>query len=301
MIDFGKITWEVTDKTESTAKEDPIETSIKLLFDLSENKYPKKNLKKACSRFEEQREILDLAYKSSQKVFAEIPFLAAFLIVMKERLEKFKDCQECIEEAKMLLENGFIGIYDNRGNIWTLENVAKQNANIIYQAIRCHRKWPMKIREKLVIAYYRILNDLDIATKGYIKIIEKTDAEITVDRVINREFFIKFLDELNEKPQLVAKLLYFGGNRTLDEVLQLSLEDVIFEKRLIKFGSQEISYPSHIFVDISAISENRSKGKVFLGRQNLPLNQATIFRNFKEAAHKLGLAAFSPSTLVRDS
>ena len=99
---------------------------------------------------------------------------------------------------------------------------------------------------------------------------------------------------------IVAKqLLYFGGDRTLDEVLNLKIPDVDFEEHLIGFGAKSVPYPLHVFADIKAIIGKRSKGKVILGRQEGDLNPATVFRNFKTAGINAGMPWLSlPSQLT---
>ena len=76
-------------------------------------------------------------------------------------------------------------------------------------------------------------------------------------------------------------------------------QHIDFEKKLIKYKNQLVSYPGHVFADIKTLIEQKTSGQVFLGRQNAPLNPATIFRNFKEAALKVGLGqSFSPAMLI---
>lgn len=300
MAKTGKIKWEIDTQEQKSSKAFPIEEFQKVFFSLVESKLPKNELKTSCSKFESEIAKLDDAYKISERVFGDIPFLAAVLIAEKSLIDKSEEIPPYLREMKILIEEGFIRAKDDQENIWTLSHVARQDPNDIYRAIRCRRDLSMKLRESLVEAYWTILHHLDIITKGYLKHRENIDHEMILGRLIPYDFFVKFLDELSDKPQLVAKLLYFGGDRNLDEILQLQLKDVDFERRVIKFGSQEIEYPSHVFVDIKALCTDRKNGSVFTGRQNLPLNPATIFRNFKEAGIKLGLPAFSPSVLLRN-
>lgn len=296
MDEFGKISWD-----EDTKKERHKEVN-QILSDFIDgwcksHKEAKEQLNEKRAIFIKEIENLDNAFREAQKVFAKIPFSASFLAIVMTMAEGRADY---VEEAKMLLENGFIGYQDNNGNIWTLEHVAKQDANIVYQAIRCHREWPIKVRERLVRRYKSILYDLNNVTMGYIG--KKTDNEIFYhNRFITYDFFINFLGELNEKAQLVAKLLYYGRKRSLDDVLKLEIKDINFTSEVVKYSNQDVSYPKHVFCDLSAIIQDRKSGRVFLGRQNSPLNPATIFRNFKEAGQKLGMPSFSPSMLVHDN
>lgn len=115
--------------------------------------------------------------------------------------------------------------------------------------------------------------------------------------------FVSFLSALsNDKSRLVASLLYYGGSRTLEEVLQITLKDVDFEKKVVYFKSTPVNYPAHVFNDIKAIVKPRTSGRLFIGRQGSALNPATIFRNFKEAGVKIGLGSlFTPACLTANS
>ncbi len=235
--------------------------------------------------FQTESKSLAKALSSSEAVFKTIPLLSAFLAWTKEDLTD----SERLADAKALLENGFIGLKDAEGAIWTLKHTSKQDPNVIFEAIRCKRDWPLTQREQLVKEYKAFLSFLSVRTNRYITLRTDEERDEVRSREIGYDEFLTFADQLNDKSQLVAKLLYFGGNRTLEEVLALAIPDVNFEPQEINFGSQAVSYPLQVFVDIKASIGKRSKGRVFLGRQNAPLNPATIFRNFKDAAEKTGL------------
>jgi integrase len=127
------------------------------------------------------------------------------------------------------------------------------------------------------------------------------DIEKTKYRVICLEYFVKFIDKLDERYALIAKMLYFGGSRTLNEVVKLNLSSINFKRHTVNFRHQIVSYSNHIFLDIKQLVNSRKKGPVFLGRNSTTINRVTIFRNFKEAACKVGLgASFTPKMLTED-
>ena len=201
--------------------------------------------------------------------------------------------------AQMLVEHGYIGITDTKKNAWTLEDARGFDHSTVLDAIRSQKDITLFTREYLVTTYINFMQWLSNETHGYIERLEDPDLVRARGRAFEYLRFIKFLDALKEKEQLVAKLLYFGGTRFLDEILDLQVENVDFEKKMIQYKNQLVSYPGHVFSDISALIGKKTRGQIFSGRQNAPLNPATIFRNFKEAALKVGLEqSFSPAVLI---
>ena len=205
-----------------------------------------------------------------------------------------------LEGAKMLLEHGLIGVTDNAGRPWTIGKAKGFDHRTVIDTIRCHKEWALPVRENVVKTYLSFISWLSLETHSYISRFEDPDLDRSRGRTLPYSAFISFLEALpNEKARLVASLLYYGGSRTMEEVLQLTLKNVDFEKRVIYFDSVPVSYPGHVFDDIKAIMKPRTSGKVFLGRQGTALHPATIFRNFKEAAVKSGLGPlFTPAHLT---
>ncbi len=201
--------------------------------------------------------------------------------------------------AYILINEGFLSLLDNDGIIYTIASAKHFDHKEILNKIRSRRELSLAVRERLVDAYLSFTRYLETETFDYVCRAFDPDEVKRQGRAIHYSMFIKFLEHLDEKGQLIAKLLYFGGSRTLDDILSLDLKDVDFQNLAIRFGSQHISYPAHIFSDISALAQNRVSGRLFFGRQNAPLNPATIFRNFKEAGSRVGLGdSFSPKSLT---
>lgn len=173
------------------------------------------------------------------------------------------------------------------------------NHDQIINDIRSLRDKTIELREHLVSTYISFINWLSQVTYSYIKPIVDPDQIKRDGRVVSYPVFIKLLGCLDDRSQVVAKLLYFGGTRTLEEVLDLDLKHVDFKTNYINYRSQLVRYPQHILDDIKALTVHRTSGRIFLGRQNTPMNPSTIFRNFKEAGSKVGLGdSFSPKMLI---
>ncbi len=298
MADLGKkISWKASlAKGEKPKLQDPAEVFLSFM-NFCEAKIPSTKLKKECERFDEQRKLIKSEYKKFISEIAKEPFIASFVVWVKEVGQQ--DTEQ-FEGATMLLKNGLICVVGDDGKQWTIENAKVFDHRIVIDTIRCHREWPLHQRENVVKTYLSFLSWLSAETFSYIARFEDPDQVRTRGRMLPYPAFISFLSALsNDKARLVASLLYYGGSRSLDEVLQLTLKDVDFKNRIIQFKSASVSYPEHVFADVKAIAQSRTSGKLFLGRQKSPLNPAIIFRNFKEAALNSVLGnLFTPAYLT---
>lgn len=271
-------------------KED--EYTIDTLLKICKPQISSKTLLKSCGVLEEEREHLH----DTQKAISEQPLLAAFILWAKEVALENADMMNA---AKLLLEADFIRITAKSGKIWTIENTSTLNHRAVIDAIRCTSTWPIPLREEVVTNYISFINWLSDETHGTIQKIEDPDQLLVKGRLFPYSQFIKLIAALRDKEQLAAKLLYFGGKRILDDVINLELDAIDFGKKAIRYKSQLIHYPPHVFADIQMLVGKRTSGRLFLGRQNAPLSRLTIFRKFKEVAYEVGLGpSFLPTILT---
>lgn len=296
MPDFGKIQWEAKKKHGEKSSGEGAYT-FDFFLNYCKTKLPSQNLTKSYDAFLEERKRLQDELQKSIGAISEQPFLAAFLAWIKE-IERIPNFD--LGFAKTLLEKGFIGIADDEGQVWTIAKASGFNHQDIIDAIRCHYEWSIEARESLVMTYTSFIHWLSSVTLGYISKVEDPDLMRSNARAFPYPMFLKFTSHLKDKDRLVAKLLYFGGSRTLEEVLNLQLEEVDFDNRIIFFGKEKIHYPLHIFADIKSLSRDRKRGRVFLGRKNNDaLNPTTVFRNFKTAAMAIDIGKiFTPKLLT---
>ena len=296
MPDYGKISWQSTKKASARTPDAPVENQVDAFFELCKTLIPQNNLLKSCATLVEDSVQLREAHKKIIEKISLQPFLVAFMVWTKQKAAVNADM---MNTARMLVENGFIGITDKNGKVWTIADARTFDHKIIVNAIRCQRNIPLQDREHLVLTYIAFIQWLSEETQGYIAPIEDPDFAKIKGRLLSFLQFITFISALKDKEQLLAKLLYYGGNRTLEDALSLQIENIDFKKQVIRYETQLVHYPSHIFADIQAIVGKKTRGQLFLGRQNLPLHPTTIFRNFKETAAEVGLgSSFSPAVLT---
>ncbi len=270
----------------------------------TQQQLPNINLIDHCRTIEKELSQVDAAVRKFIDTLLKEPFIAIFGVWIKKCGYLYPGM---LDAAKTLLEHNLIMIYDNNGAIWTVEKANAFDHHKTLNAIRCKSSWSIKRREELVRVYVAFMYWLHIETRGHIHRCEDPDWARSLKRNLAFPRFIDFLDALsNTKSQLVAKLLYFGGNRTLEQVLKLDISNIDFDAHTILWepltaNSELTSYPEHVFHDIKALTDIHKKGLVFLGRQDGPLSDATIFRHFNEAAQKVGLGdSFGPKKLVTD-
>lgn len=244
-------------------------------------------------------ETRDIIYETMQVAiskFSQQPLLMAFLAWAKE-VQGYN--QKKFENGSFtLIKEKLVPFFDNEGKFYSISSLRYLDHKDLINKIRARQDISLEAREALVDIYINFTYWLEQETFDYVSRAFDPDEMKIQGRSIRHSVFIQFLSKLEEKERLVAKLLYFGGSRTLDEVLSVDLKDVDFKNFTIRYGMQTIAYPSHIFSDIAHMTDRKS-GRLFLGRQNAPLNPATIFRNFKEAGSQAGLGdSFSPKGLT---
>ncbi len=284
-------------RKQCTAHSDSSDDPISAIFQLCAPHLPQKTLTQSSATFVQASTALHEAHEKIIKQIAREPFLAAFMVWIQE----IKPLHvQIIPSVKLLFEERFIDILcKKKGVVVTIGDARDFDHKIIIEAIRCRRELPLLIREQLVTTYLSFIQWLSEETYGYISKLGDPDLMKVKDKVLPYGHFITFLDALKEKDQIVAKLLYYGGTPTLEEVLHVQIQDVDFAKKTIRFHAQTVSYPAHVFADIQAIINTRTHGKIFLSRQNASFSPSRIFRNFKEAAKQVGFAApFSPAVLT---
>lgn len=245
--------------------------------------------------YAETREIIYDSMQEAISKFSQQPLLMAFLAWAKE----MQGFDRKLENGSFtLIKEKLLPFFDNEGKFYSISSLRYLDHKNLINKIRERQDISLEARETLVDIYINFTYWLEQETFDYVSRAVDPDEMKIQGRSIRYSVFIQFLSKLEEKERLVAKLLYFGGSRTLDEVLSVDLNDVDFKNFTIRYGVQTIAYPSHIFSDIAHMTDRKS-GRLFLGRQNAPLNPATIFRNFKEAGSQAGLGdSFSPKGLT---
>ncbi|MCE5293485.1 MAG: hypothetical protein LLF94_02575 [Chlamydiales bacterium] len=298
MADFGKISWGPKTSNQAPKNVTDTEKLFESFCALAQEKIPDAGLAAQFTALQQEMSQLQAGHEKFAHTMASTPFITSFMLWVRHG-----DSQN-IDIAKALVQNDFIGTHDNSGNVWTMEMAKNFDHQKVLSAIRSTHDWTVRRRETAVTAYIDFINWLSTMTYGYIGQLQDQDPLAVKNRLLPFSKFLDFLDALpNEKSQLVAKLLYFGGDRTLDPVLNLAIESVNFDQLSISWNTlkkdAEIThYPEHVLSDIKALMGNRKQGKIFLGSQKQLLSDVTIFRHFSDASKKALGSSFGPKKLT---
>lgn len=286
----------VSDNRGMPRKFEPIDKLISLFSD----KLSSHQLMETCIKFQGAEQKLGVEISKFINSVEQLPFISAFLVWTHNIA-----CElDYVGEAQEILKSRLIPFHDAEGNVFTIAHASRFDHAEVVEAIRCLRNIPLQVREDMVIVYITFIEWINYLTQYHLFTdLEDPDIRRTWWRKLPLSRFCDFIIGIkNENARIVAKLLYFGGNRTLDEILRLEIKDIDYENRQITFGTSKVSYPLHVFSDIKSIAHPRTSGKVFIGRQNAALSPKTIFLNFKSAVKLAGLdPAFSIKTLTADN
>ncbi|MCE5294089.1 MAG: hypothetical protein LLF94_05690 [Chlamydiales bacterium] len=283
---------------------DPYDQEVfKNFLKATHSKNLKFNLEDQCRAIESEFTQLNSAVAKFVSTLLLQPFIAIFGVWIKQHGYMYPGM---LDAVKTLLEHDLIMIHDETGDVWTVEKANAFDHYKILNAIRCKSAWTIKRKEELVRIYIAFMYWLHEETRGYVRRYEDPVWRRSQKRALAFGRYIDFLSALpNPKSQLVANLLYFGSDLTLDQVLKLELSNVDFTSHTIAWESTKenatpTSYPEHVFHDIKALIGDKKKGLLF--REQNIIGSATIFRHFNDAAEQVGLgSSFGPKKLVMDT
>jgi integrase len=257
---------------------------------------PEGVLDESRRRFQEDRKRLNEEIRHFWRSFGDMTLLALFSIWVEERPDT-----EVIENREAILAGNFIKFQDASGEFLQVRDLKSKEFLLTLENIRCQGELSAQEQERWVEIFVDFHNWMSLQSISYIPEIVDPDKERTRNRALSHADFVRLIGCLDDRCRLVSKLLYFGGNRTIEQIIEIDIENIDFEKHFISFDSSLYSYPLHVFRDIRRLIGSRASGQVFVGRQNSPINPSTIFRNVKEAAVGIGLGdLFSPKILTQN-
>lgn len=236
----------------------------------------------------------DFANQKGQfwKSLKNAPILGAFQMWFKDHFDR-----PCLPEyASLLFEKDCLG-FGNEIKIG--EYNFKQVPNALGQ-IRCVMGPSIVESERLVELMIDFFTWLHEQSDQLTPKIDDPDVELVKNKIVSHNKFIRLLACLDDRCRIIAKLLYFGSvARSVEEIVEIQIEDIQFKKCRISFQNHSETFPAHAIEDIRRLIRTRSKGSVFLGRNNTLINSSTVFRNFKTVGSSLDLGEFfSPKVLA---
>lgn len=212
---------------------------------------------------------------------AEVPLFTFIVLWGEMTLEDKKFGIQHLKSMHDLIESKVLPLS-------LLEKFTKLDPSAILEKIRAFPDWSINKREEVALLYLSFISWLSKETFGFVPEAVDLDRIASQKRQVPFETYINILDHLDLRERILAKMFYLGGNRGLEEVLSVKVEDVDFKKRRIRLD-EEVSYPRHLFDDIEDYIEGRKKGYVFMGRDGERISHTTSFRALKKVVSDLKL------------
>lgn len=230
-----------------------------------------------------------------------IPLLSTVLIWAKRNVEDRVFGRRYVEAMRELISFKLLPVVNDR-DLRTLGSYSTISHDLIINHIRSCSIWYLQKREDCVSLYITFANWLYEATLGFIKQAQDPDRLVTAKRKLAFERYIELLSRLPEREQLIAKLFYLGGARSLEDILALKISNVNFENNCINFVGRSIKYPQHVIEDIKMHLGSRKAGYLFSNTQSTDHIHHTVpYRALKKAAQTIGLPeSFSYKHLVEN-
>lgn len=198
-----------------------------------------------------------------------------------------------------LIDLGLLKLMNQYGHIRTLNELSPNEHQSIIEEIRCSSKLTIAEKEKLVETYILFSQHLSRITCRLITQGENSDFQRTIKRVVQYKEFIEFIQLLPERDALIAKLLYFGAP-TMDEVLNLKVNQVVMKEGMVQFKKCSVRYPKHIMIELKNYLTNKAKEELIFMNLHGEMVERTHLNNcFNRASRKLsGNKRITPKMLL---
>lgn len=260
-------------------------------------RHTNKSLLNEYERFIEEQTKFRYYTKEYLKNIIDEPILVVFIAWIKENFRN----ESLIANAKAIFQCNLISFTsDNNSFLKKIQDLSTESIISDLEKIREATELSLEERENFVKTAIDFFHWLGREIFRPDLRIEDPDRARVKGRMIDYEAYLRLIAKLDDRTRLVVKLLYFGGSRILEEVINLEIRDVNFKSRTIKFDMLSINYPNHVFQDIKNLIQGRKTGRIFVGRQDSPMNPATIFRKLKQAGANSGFGEnLSPKALTQ--
>lgn len=279
----GTIQWE---KPLDKEAKNPVSDFMQYCLDI----YPRKDkslLDKEITNFSKSATTLSNQIDTFRKNIAEVPLLSVIVLWVRNLANDTFHALRNAETMHQLMKQGFIGLKDTRGNVWTLKDMVSMGHESIIEAIRCNECWSQEKTEEYIQFYIGFVNWLSEATSGYVPKAVDPDIQKTIQRKIPHSEFLTIAKHLKDRERVMAELLYYGGDRLLDEVQNLKIQDI--RENQVFFRNGSVQYPKHVFKNLLSFIGNRKKGYLFVGRNGEKIDQSVPYRALKVVVSKLNL------------
>lgn len=227
------------------------------------------------------------AVKAFEQELSKIP-IGAEIEMWLQSLDRPKEMIAEYERYMFwLIDLGLLRLVNESGKVRMLIELTPNEHQAIIEEIRCSSKLTIVEKERMIETYILFSQHLSRDTCRLIMQGEDPDFQRTIKKVVNYREFIKFIQQLQERDALIAKLLYFGAP-TMDEVLNLRINQVDLKKGMVKFNKFSVRYPKHIMLELRGYLTKKNKNELLFVNLRGEMVERTHLNNcFNRASRKI--------------
>lgn len=172
-------------------------------------------------------------------------------------------------------------------NLRMLIELTPTQHQALFEEIRCSTKLTTAEKEKTINTYILFSQYLSKTTLGLITQGEDPDCQHTTKKAVPYKEFTQFIQHLQARDALIAKLLYFGAP-TMDEVLNLRVHQVNLKKEVINFHKAPVQYPKHVMLELKEYLNQHDKNALLFVNLRGDMVERTHLNNcFNRASRKI--------------
>jgi hypothetical protein len=205
-------------------------------------------------------------------------------IIGKRYLSLMKDLisSKAFKKLQVPFTNQFV-------NLWCLALCPNHFQDVI-NAIRMNENWTMEKREECVSLFCEFTCWLSKETFGYISELRDFDRDVTKTRRIKYDDYVKLIQNMELREQIITKLLYICGLKDIEHILKVKIEQIDYMlNNQMHVNGEIVSIPAHLSKDIRKYAGSRSEGYLFLGKTGERISSSTPLRVLRTISKKLGM------------
>lgn len=247
------------------------------------------------------RDQFNQAIKAFEKELSKIPIGAEIEAWLQSLDLPAKEVLEYETYMLRLIDLGILRLINESGEARMLNELTPNEHQAIIENIRCSSKLTIEDKEKMVKIYILFSQQLSRDTLRLIMQGENSDFQRTIKKVVSYEEFIKFIQHLQERDALIAKLLYFGAP-SMEEVLNLRVIQVHLKDGLVKFNKFSVRYPKHVMLELKSHLNKKDKNElVFVNLRGEIVGRTHLNNCFNRASRKISSTKRITPTLLLES
>lgn len=210
------------------------------------------------------------------------------------------------EEIEEMVKYHVFPEKSHNGNIFTIDDFLHIQQPSALRYIQEITDWPNEQKNQIIECYKAFVNWLSaMVLEDDRKALQLPSTE--ENKVINFmewRTFCEQLGEQNKRDEIAARLL-LQGKRRVSEVINLTLDQINFEKNLISYQTKKellaVEYDQELMQElnqyIQATSPLRKNNRVFITRTGKPLSRRRLNYSFASICEKNNIKKITPDNI----